>query len=30
MRLIRAARRCTLMVERLEPTVRYLSVEAPV
>ena len=29
-RLIRAAGRCTLMVERLEPTVRYVSVEGPV
>jgi hypothetical protein len=29
-RLIRAAGRCTLMVERLDPTVRYVSVEGPV
>jgi hypothetical protein len=29
-RLIAAAGRCTLMVERLDPTVRYVSVEGPV
>jgi Pyridoxamine 5'-phosphate oxidase len=29
-RLIRAAGRFTLMVQRLEPTVRYVSVEGPV
>jgi hypothetical protein len=29
-RLIRAAGRFTLMVERVEPTVRYVSVEGPV
>ncbi|SDJ71664.1 Pyridoxamine 5'-phosphate oxidase [Nocardioides sp. YR527] len=29
-RLIREAGRCTLMVERLEPTVRYVSIEGPV
>ncbi|WP_459546219.1 pyridoxamine 5'-phosphate oxidase family protein [Nocardia sp. X0981] len=30
MRRIRAAGRFTLMVERIEPTVRYVSVEGPV
>ncbi|MGK5530925.1 pyridoxamine 5'-phosphate oxidase family protein [Streptomyces sp. URMC 129] len=29
-RLIRAAGRFTLMVDRLEPTIRYVSVEGPV
>ncbi|MGY0541002.1 pyridoxamine 5'-phosphate oxidase family protein [Nocardioides sp. YJ-D4] len=29
-RLLAAAGRCTLMVERLDPTVRYVSVEGPV
>ena len=29
-RLISAAGRCTLMVERLDPTVRYVSIEGPV
>lgn len=30
LRLLRTAGRCSLMVERLEPTIRYVSVSGPV